>query len=76
MIKRIKKIGNGNALFLDKAILELIGLEDGGEVQLIVNDGKITIVPVNPKPVSTERFESALERVVKERRDVLRRLAE
>jgi antitoxin component of MazEF toxin-antitoxin module len=66
MIKRIKKIGNGNALFLDRAILELIGLEDGGEVQLTVNAGRITIVPVNPYPVSTERFESALERVVKE----------
>lgn len=76
MIKRIKKVGNGNALFLDKAILELVGLEEGGEVQLTVHEGSIVIAPAYPKPVSKERFEAALERVATERREVLRRLAE
>lgn len=76
MIKRLKKVGNGNALFLDKAILELVGLEEGGEVQLTVHDGSIIITPAHPGPVDRERFEAALERVVMERREVLRRLAE
>lgn len=75
MIKQIKKVGNGNALFLDKAILELVGLEEGGEVQLTVHSGAIIITPANPMPVDPQRFEAALERVVAERREVLRRLA-
>lgn len=76
MIKQLKKVGNGNALFLDKAILELAGLEEGGEVQLTVHNGSIIITPAYPEPVSKERFEAALRRVVTERREVLRRLAE
>ena len=30
MVKTIRKVGNSNALLLDKAILELIGLREGG----------------------------------------------
>jgi len=76
MIKQIKKVGNGNALFLDRAILELVGLEEGGDVQLTMRAGSIIITPVHPKPVNRKRFEAALNRVVSERREVLRRLAE
>ena len=76
MIKQIKKVGNGNALFLDKAILELVGLDEGGEVQLTVHDGSIIITPAHPKPIDPKRFEAAVDRVVSERREVLRRLAE
>ncbi len=76
MIKQIKKIGNGNALCLDKAILELIGLEEGGEVQLTIHNGSIVITPANPKPIDEERFKAALDQVVNDRREVLQRLSE
>lgn len=76
MIKRLKKGGNGNALFLDRAILELVGLEEGGEVLLTVRDGSIIVPPANPRPIERDRFEAALQRVTTERREVLRRLAE
>lgn len=76
MIKQIKKIGNGNALFLDKAILELVGLKEGSEVQLTVHNGAIVVTPTHPKPVDKKRFDDALKRVMTERREVLRRLAE
>lgn len=76
MVKRLKKVGNGNALFLDKAILELVGLEEGGEVQLTVRNGSIIIAPVRPKLIDKEKFEASLDRVVTKRREVLRRLAE
>ncbi len=75
MIKQLKKVGNGNALFLDKTLLELIGLEEGGEVQVTVHEGAIIITPTNPRPVQQEVFEAALESVVSSRREVLRRLA-
>ena len=76
MIKRLKKVGNGNALFLDKPLLELVGLKEGGEVQVTVHEGAIILTPADPNPVDKERFEAALERVVAGRREVLRRLAQ
>jgi antitoxin component of MazEF toxin-antitoxin module len=76
MVKQLKKVGNGNALFLDKAILELVGLEEGGEVQLTVRNGSIIIAPVRPKLIDKKKFEASLDRVVTKRREVLRRLAE
>ena len=76
MIKKLRKVGNSNALILDKPILELLGLEEEGQVKLTINDGSLIITPTEPRPVDREKFESSLERVLKERRDLLRRLAE
>ncbi len=76
MIKQLKKVGNSSALILDKAILELVGLKEGGEVQLSVHNGSIIITPAGPDLVDMERFEACLERVVSERREALGRLAE
>ena len=76
MIKRINKVGNSSALILDRAILELVGLREGGEVQLTVRDGAIIVTPIDPDRVDRDRFEQSLDRVMKKRRDVLRRLAE
>lgn len=75
MIKRIKKVGNGHALFLDKALQELVGLEGGSDVQITVHEGALIMTPANPRPVDKARFESALECVTTTRRDVLHRLA-
>ena len=76
MIKQLKKVGNSNALILDKAIMELVGLKDKGDVQLTVHNGSIIITPTHPEQVDMKRFEACLDRVVTERREVLRKLAE
>jgi antitoxin component of MazEF toxin-antitoxin module len=76
MIKHLRKVGNSNALILDRAIMELIGLEEDGEVQLTVNNGALVVTPANPKPVDKAKFEACLDRVVSDRRDVLKRLAQ
>jgi len=76
MIKQLKKVGNSNAVILDKAIMELVGLEENDELQLSVHHGSIILTPTDPKPVDMIRFEACLNRVVTERRDVLRRLAQ
>jgi antitoxin component of MazEF toxin-antitoxin module len=76
MIKRLRKVGNSNALLLDKAVMELIGVAENGQVQLAVSGGSLIVTPVNPRPVDQERFEACLDRVVAKRRDVLRRLAQ
>jgi len=76
MIKKLRKVGNSNALILDKPILELLGLAEDGQVKLTVSDGALIVTPTDPRPVDRERFEASLDRVVAERRRVLRRLAE
>jgi antitoxin component of MazEF toxin-antitoxin module len=76
MIKQLRRVGNSRALILDRALIELLGLEENAEVELTVHNGSLIVTPANPKPVSPERFEQSLSRVVKRRRSALRRLAE
>jgi antitoxin component of MazEF toxin-antitoxin module len=76
MIKQLQKVGNSNAIILDKAIMELVGLEENDELQLSIHNGSIILTPTDPKPVDMNRFEACLNRVVSKRRNVLRRLAE
>jgi len=76
MIKQLRRVGNSNALILDRAIMDLIGLEENGEVQLTVHNGSLVLTPANPKQISPEQFERTMSRVVSRRRSALRRLAE
>ena len=76
MVKRLRKVGNSQALLLDKALLELVGLEEGGAVEVTVGGGSIVLAPVNPRPVNPRQFQAALDRVVIRRRRVLKRLAQ
>jgi antitoxin component of MazEF toxin-antitoxin module len=75
MIKQLCKVGNSNALILDKPILELLGLEEDGQVQLTIQDGNLIVSPARPQLVRIEEMREKLDYVVKKRRDVLRRLA-
>ena len=75
MVKTIRKVGNSNALLLDKAILELIGLREGGQVNLTVTNGSLVVTPVAAKRVDPAKLQSCLDRVVDEWGDVLARLA-
>lgn len=75
MIKKLRKLGNSNALILDKPILELLGLEENGQVKLTIQDGNLIITPANPKLVKAEEMKEQLDYVMKKRKDVLRRLA-
>jgi antitoxin component of MazEF toxin-antitoxin module len=75
MIKQLRRVGNSSALILDKALMDLIGLAENGEVQLTVHNGSLILTPARPNPVPAEQFEKALARVVARRRGVLKRLA-
>jgi antitoxin component of MazEF toxin-antitoxin module len=76
VIKRLQKVGNSNAVILDKAVMELAGLDDGGSVQISVRDGSVIITPARPRHVDEKRFEKALARVTSRRKAALKRLAE
>jgi antitoxin component of MazEF toxin-antitoxin module len=76
MIKRLRKVGNSSALILDRALMDLVGLEESAEVQLTVHHGSLVITPANPKVATPEQFEAAMARVLKRRASALKRLAE
>ena len=76
MIKQLRKVGNSNALILDKPILELLGIEEDGQVQLTIQDGTLIVTPARPQTVSAKVLREKLDYVIKKREDVLRRLAQ
>ena len=75
-MKTIRKVGNSNALLLDKAILELIGLREGGQVKLTVTNGSLLVTPVAAITADDEKFQQCLDRVVKTRHKLLKRLSQ
>lgn len=76
MVKKLQKVGNSNAIILDLPIMEMVGLEEGKEVQLTVSNGSIIITPVNPHPVNKEELERHLDRIVGDRGAMLKELAD
>lgn len=76
MIKQLRKVGNSNALILDKPILELLGLEEGGQVQLTIQDGNLIVTPTNPEQVDPKNLQEKLDIIIKKRQKVLKRLAQ
>lgn len=76
MFKRLQRVGNSNALILDLPIMEMVGLEAGKEVQVTVSNGSIIITPVNPRRVDPVELERHLDRIVGERREILKELAD
>ena len=75
MVKTIRKVGNSNALLLDKPILELLGLKEGGQVKLTVTNGSLVVTPVFPPTVDDEKFQKCLDQVIRTRRKLLERLS-
>ena len=75
MVKTLRRVGNSNALLLDKPIMELLGMTAGSQVNLTVTNGALVVTPVNPAPVTPDKFQACLDRVVSEWGEVLERLA-
>jgi len=75
MVKHLRKVGNSHAIILDKPLMELVGLEPGGEVNVQVNGTMICLSPVGPEPVDPAKFKAILDDIVHDHGPVLRRLA-
>lgn len=76
MVKTLRRVGNSNALLLDKPIMELLGMSEGSKVNLTVTDGVLVVTPVNPAPVEPDKFQACLDRVMKTRHDLLQKLSQ
>ena len=76
MVKQLRKVGNSNALILDKPILELMGLKEGGYVQLTIWDGNLIVTPASPEKTDPKSFNEKLDYIIQKRQKVLKRLAQ
>lgn len=62
MIKKLVRYGNSQAIVLDRAILELLGIEEGGQVKLSVEGSTLIVKPVElSAPVQAEPISAVKE---------------
>ncbi len=73
-IKKLTRLGNSQALVIDKQTLAQMGLAEAGEVSMTLHGQQLVITPVNPG-IPEDRFGQSLERVLDKYDDLFRRLA-
>ena len=74
MIKTLTKVGNSQALILDKTMLELIGVGERGEVELQVQGDTLLVRPAN-HGARRERLQVIGDEVMEQFNDAFVRLA-
>jgi antitoxin component of MazEF toxin-antitoxin module len=73
LIKRVTRVGNSAGMTLDQPVLKQVGWEIGTEVELKVQGDSIVLSP--HRYATDDEAREAGQRVVKERRRLLERLA-
>ena len=73
-IKKLTKLGNSQALVIDKQTLAQLGLSEGDEVQVTLHGYQLVITPVQPH-LPEDIFQESLDRILEKYDDLFRRLA-
>ena len=68
MIKHLQKIGNSKGIILDKAILNLLGIDGDGSFEIKAQDGGLFLKPLDAK--------QAYKHVAKKHQTSLKKLSE
>jgi antitoxin component of MazEF toxin-antitoxin module len=76
MPKKLVKHGNSRAIVIDKAILELLKIDDDTELELSTDGRSLAITPVGEGDERRERIRAISERVMDENANLLHRLAQ
>lgn len=76
MPKRLVRHGNSRAIVIDKAILELLKIDDDTELELTTDGRSLKVTPVTDPAARAERLEAISNRIMDEYSEVFRRLAE
>jgi antitoxin component of MazEF toxin-antitoxin module len=75
MIKTISKIGNSQGILFDAALLELVHLKRGDEVNVELHEGgTITLTPLRPRPSRAE-VSRVIKSTMKDYSRTMKRLA-
>jgi len=75
MIKKLRKVGNSQALILDKGILELLNIDNQTPLDVSTNGDIILIKPIRDKK-RQEQLQKNLDLINDKYGDVLKKLAE
>jgi len=76
MLRKIFKTGNSMVVSLPREILEPLGVSDGSEVSVVLEDGKIIISPIQQTvPGVDDAFARQLAEFIDEYRPALEALA-
>lgn len=75
MIKTLQKHGNSRALVIDKALMELLGIQDDTPLSISTDGHNLIVTPVRD-PEREPAFQQALEAVNQRHGKALKRLAE
>lgn len=80
MIKRLVKHGNSRALIIDRAVLDILHIDDDTELMVAMEGKSLVITPSRPENEEEaerrQEFEETKKRVLKKYESVFRRLAE
>lgn len=75
--KKLIKFGNSYGLVIDKAVLELLGINADTLLEISTSNGSSLLIrPVQNLDTSQERFKNALDKVNKKYAPALTKLAE
>lgn len=74
MIKKLKKVGNSQALIIDKSILELLHINKETDLEISTNGDVLLIKPIRDKNTK-EKFKQTLDWINQEYGEVLIKLA-
>lgn len=75
MIKKLTRTGNSVALVLDKQLLEQLGLDENGEVELSTN-GQVLVVTPKRSAARERKFRKSAEKINQKYAGLFRRLSE
>jgi antitoxin component of MazEF toxin-antitoxin module len=76
MLKKLVRHGNSRAIVIDKAILELLKIDDETELGLSTDGRSLKITPVTDEAARATRLTALSDRIMDENEDLYRRLAE
>ncbi len=76
MPKKLVRHGNSRAIVIDKAILELLKIDDETELELTTDGRSLRVTPATEAVARRARLDEALARIDARYPETLRRLAE
>ena len=75
LIKNITQIGNSKGIILPQAVLEQLGWDNGGQVELRIDGENLLVLPVGRRYATAEEAKAAGDRVFTKRRRLMEKLA-
>ena len=76
LIKHLTKHGNSYALIIDRALIELLGIDPSTPLEIITTDGQSLIITPKRGEVRKKAFKKNLGKVHEKYGKALKRLAE